>query len=135
MFVTELFFGSISSNLAKKGADIARDLKENFMDKQIYKYDKEYITGECSGITLTKNEIKDIVKITKSLEYRRILLEGTTRKISTQKGGFFNFLRSLMTAGLILMKNALTPLAKNVLLPFVLMAEMAATDRAIKKKI
>ena len=40
-----------------------------------------------------------------------------------------------MTAGLILMKNALTPLAKTVLLPFVLMAEMAATDRAIKKKI
>ena len=44
--MTELFFGSISSNLAKKGADIARDLKENFMDKQIYKYDKEYITGK-----------------------------------------------------------------------------------------
>ena len=40
-----------------------------------------------------------------------------------------------MTAGLILMKNALTPLAKSVLLPFVLTAEMAAKDTAIKKKI
>ena len=126
-------FGSILSNLAKKGTDIARDLREDFLDKQIYKYDKEYITEEGSGITLTKNEIKDIVKITKSLEYRRILLEGTTRKISTQEGGFLNFLRPLMTAGLILMKNALTPLAKSVLSPFLLTAEMAATDTAIKK--
>ena len=38
-----------------------------------------------------------------------------------------------MTAGLILMKNALTPLAKSVLSPFLLTAEMAATDTAIKK--
>ena len=44
------------------------------------------ITG--SGITLTKNEIKDIIKVIKSLENRGVLLKGTTRKISSQEGGF-----------------------------------------------
>ena len=40
-----------------------------------------------SGITLTKNEIKDI-KVIKSLENRGVLLKGTTRKIPSQEGGF-----------------------------------------------
>ena len=44
------------------------------------------ITG--SGITLTKNEIKDIIKVIKSLENRGVLLKGTARKISSQEGGF-----------------------------------------------
>ena len=35
-----------------------------------------------TGITLTDNEIKDIIKVIKSLENRGILLKGTTRKIS-----------------------------------------------------
>ena len=52
-----------------------------------------------SGIILTKNEIKDIIKVYKSLENRGILLRGTTRKISRQEGGFFNCLRPLTTAG------------------------------------
>ena len=39
-----------------------------------------------------------------------------------------------MTAGLPLMKSVLSPLAKNVLLPFGLSAPMSATDTAIKKK-
>ena len=39
-----------------------------------------------------------------------------------------------MTAGLPLMKNVLTPLAKNFLLPFGLSAAMSATDAAIQKK-
>ena len=38
-----------------------------------------------------------------------------------------------MTAGLPLMRNVLTPLAKNVLLPFGLSATMSATDAAIQK--
>ena len=51
----------------------------------------------------------------KSLEKRRILLKGTTRKITSQKQAFLNFLRPLMTVGLPLMKTVLTPLARNVL--------------------
>ena len=36
-----------------------------------------------------------------------------------------------MTAGIPLMKSVLTPLAKNVLLPFALSAGMSAADAAI----
>ena len=39
-----------------------------------------------------------------------------------------------MTAGLPLMKNVLTLLAKNILLPFGLSAGMSAADAAIQKK-
>ena len=35
-----------------------------------------------------------------SLENREILLKGTTKKITSQEGGFINFLRPLMRAGL-----------------------------------
>ena len=69
-------------------------------------------------ITLTNNEIKDTMKIIKYPENRGILLKVTTTKIAGQKGGFLNFLKVLMTAGLPLMKIVLTPLAKSVLLPF-----------------
>ena len=53
-------------------------------DKLIDKLNKEYITGEGSRIMLTNNEIKDIMKVVKSLGNRRILLKGTTRKITSQ---------------------------------------------------
>ena len=75
------------------------------------------------------------MKVIKSLENRGILLKGTTRKITSQEGGFLNFPRPLMTAGLPLMKSVLTPLAKNILLPFGLSAAMSATDSSIQKKI
>ena len=79
-----------------------------------------------TGITLTDDEIKDI----RSLENRGNLVKGTTRKITSQDGGFLNFLRSLKTAGLPLMKSVLNPLAKNVLLP-----GMSAAESVIQKKI
>ena len=60
-----------------------------------------------SVLTLTNNEIKGIVKVIRSLQNRRILSKGTTRKVNNQKGGFLNFLRPLMTAGLPSMKNVL----------------------------
>ena len=47
------------------------------------------------------------MKVIKSLENRGILLKGTTRKITSQAGGFLNFLRPSMTAGLPLMKGVL----------------------------
>ena len=72
------------------------------------------------------------MKVIKPLENRGVLLKGTTRKITSQEVGFLNFLRPLMTAGLPLMKNVLTPLAKYVLLPFGLSARMSAADAAIQ---
>ena len=40
------------------------------------------------------------MKLIKSLEIRGILLKGTTRKLTSQEGGFLIFLRPLMTVGL-----------------------------------
>ena len=40
------------------------------------------------------------MKAIKSLENRGILLKGTTRKFTSQEGGFLNFLKPLMIAGL-----------------------------------
>ena len=70
------------------------------------------------------------MKVIKSLEYRGNSLKQTTRKITSQEGGFPNSLKPLMTAGLTLMKNVLTPLAQSVLIPSGLTAA-AATDAAI----
>ena len=81
-----------------------------------------------SGIALTNNEIKDTLKIIKSLENRRILVKGTTTKITGQEGGFLDFFRLLMTAGLLLMKSVLTPLKVSHL-----SAAMSAIDAAIQK--
>ena len=75
------------------------------------------------------------MEIIKCLQNGRVLLKGTTRKITSQEGGFLNFVRPLMTAGLPLMKTVLTPLAKSVLLPLGLSAGMSAADAAIQKKI
>ena len=72
------------------------------------------------------------MKLIKSLENRGTLLKGATRKITSQEGGFLNFLRPLIAA-LLLMKNVLTPLAKSVLLPLGLSAVISAADTAIQK--
>ena len=67
-------FRNILSSAAKKGTDIARNLWKDFLDKQIDKFNKEYITGEGSGITLSNNEKKDImIKLITSLEIKEIL--------------------------------------------------------------
>ena len=70
------------------------------------------------------------MKVIKSSENRRILLKGTARKITSQEGGFPNFLRPLMAAGLLLTKHVLTPLAKSVLIPL----GVWAADPTIWKK-
>ena len=67
---------------------------------------------------LTNNGIRYIMKVISSLENRGTFLKGTNGKITSQKGGFLNFLRPLITAGLPLMKNVFTLLVKNVLVPF-----------------
>ena len=77
---------------------------------------KEHFTLiEGSGTTLTNNEMKHIMKVIKFLEivikFFRILLKRTSRKISSQEGGFLNFLMLLTIAGLPLRKSVLTLLA------------------------
>ena len=74
------------------------------------------------------------MKVTRSVENERSLLQGTTRKITSEERRVLSFLGPLMTTGLPLMKSVLTPLAKNVSLPFGLSAAMSATDAAIQKK-
>ena len=75
------------------------------------------------------------MKLIKSLKYRGNLLKENSRKITSQEGGFLMFFRLLMSAGLLLMKSVLTPLATSVFLPFELTAAMLATDTAIQKNI
>ena len=69
-----------------------------------------------------------------SFKNREILLKETTRKITSQRGGFLESIRPLMTAGLPLMKNVLPPLAKKVFI-LLLLTAASATDAAIQKKI
>ena len=128
-------FGNILPNVARKRTDIARSLGKDFLDMQIDKFNKEHITGEGSGITLTNNEIKYIMKVIKSLENRGILLKKTTRKITSQEGGFFNFRGPLVTAGLPLMKNVLTSLSKSVLIPLGLQQQHRQLMQLFKRKL
>ena len=47
-------FGNFLTSVVKKETDIARKLGKEFLDKQVDKINKEYITGKDSGITLNK---------------------------------------------------------------------------------
>ena len=49
----------------------------------------------------------------KILENKGIVLKRTITKITSQEGGFLNLLRTIMKAGLPLMKSVLTPLASK----------------------
>ena len=69
----------------------------------------------------------------KSFENRGILLKESTRGTTIQEGGFLNFLKPLMTAGLPLMKFILTPLAKYFLLLIGLLGSMSAANEATQK--
>ena len=62
-------------------------------------------------------------------------MKGTTRKVTSQVGGFLNFFRPLKTAALPLMKSLLTQLARSILIPLRLTAAASATAAAIEKKI
>ena len=67
-----------------------------------------------SGISLTNNEAKEIIKVSRSSENNRILLKRSTKKIS-QKGGLLSVFDPLTRVALPLMKRVLTPLAKSIL--------------------
>ena len=86
---------------------------------------------KVSGIKLTKSKIKDVIKVIRSFESKGILFKGTTRKINSQERRLIRFLGPLMKAGLLLMKNVFTSLAKSILVPLRLKIEASATDSAI----
>ena len=88
-----------------------------------------------TGITLTNDEIKNIVKVIKSLENRGILSKRTTKKINSEEGGSLNFLRSLMMVVLPLMRNVLTTFSGSILDPLGLSAGMSVVDAAIQKTV
>ena len=69
------------------------------------------------------------------LENGEILLKGTTKKVNSQKGELLIFLRPLISVGLPLMKNILTPFAKSVLVFLGLKAAVSVTDAVIQNKI
>ena len=54
---------------------------------------------------LTKKQIKDTITVIRSLEKRRMLLNGTTRKMTSQEGGFLSFLKSLMSVGFTIIEK------------------------------
>ena len=63
-----------------------------------------------SGIALTNNDIKNIMKVIKSQEKGIISLQGTAKKVKNQKGGF---LGPLMIVVLPSIKNVPKPIGKN----------------------
>ena len=67
---------------------MTRGVTRYFVSKKINEFNKKCTSRKSSGITLTNNETKDIMKVIESLERRGILLKGTTRKITSQKRGF-----------------------------------------------
>ena len=121
---------------AKKTEDFSKNTNEitdlaKMFDNSVRAIKKRFGTG----ITLTNNEIEDIIKVINYLENRGILLKETIRKITSQEGAFLNFLKPLMTACLPLIKSVLTPLAKSVFLPLGLSAGMSTAHAAYQKKI
>ena len=68
-------------------------------------------------ITLKSNEIKDIMKVIRSLGNRIIFMKGTSKKISREK--------------LSLIEKVITPLVESVLILLGLTAAGSATDASI----
>ena len=113
-----------------KMVDVVNIFRKISMDKLLSEEFNKMFRG--SGITLINNWMKDIEKVTRSLEYRGISLKGTTRKNISREGGFLNFLRLLMAAGLSLMKSVVTLLAQSVLVPLRLTVAESATNEEME---
>ena len=111
---------------AKESISGLKNIRASFLDAVLNLLSKSRVSSG-SGITLTKNEKNYIIKVIRSLENKRIVLKRTTNKIINQKGKFSCFLRLLMTTGLPIMENVLTPLAKIALVPLGLTGSALAT--------
>ena len=66
------------------------------MNRKLIELNKKIEISKGSGIKLASNELKDIMKVIKLLENRRIILRGTARQIISQEEGFLNFLGPLL---------------------------------------
>ena len=87
----------------KRSPLIAKNAAVYYANKKLKEFNRQFRSGKFNlGITLTNNELKDIIKVTKSLENRGILLKETAEKIINQEGGI---LSSLRAAGLPLVKK------------------------------
>ena len=65
----------VISLVPKLAPALAGKATEYHINKGINKFNKTFTSTKGSAITLTNNEIKDIMKVIKSLENRRILLK------------------------------------------------------------
>ena len=84
---------------------------------------------------LTNSEIKDIIKVIRPLENRRIFLKETVEKVLSQEGEVLcNFLGAIVKGHLRLVKHVFKPIAKRVFIPLGLMAAVLAAYGVIKKK-
>ena len=91
--------------------NILVDIGPNIISKKISKWLSIF---KGSGISLTNNEAKEVIKLSRSFENNRILLKRSTKKIS-QKGELLNAFYPLTRVTLPLMKRVLIPLAKSIL--------------------
>ena len=80
---------SLTPKLAPK---LAEKATEYYINKGISELNKTFTSSRGSGITLTNNEIKDIMKVIKSLENRGMLCKGTIEKLLVKKEDFKFFL-------------------------------------------
>ena len=108
---------------------------ENSSVKQLKNIDVKELEDKDAGHTSADTVVDITSKVIRSIENKGIFLKETTRKINSLKGGFLNFLKPLMTAGLPLMKHLLTPSPKSVLVPSGLTTAASVTDAVIQKKI
>ena len=61
------------------------------------KFHQLLVITKMSGISLTNNEIKDIIKSIKNLEKKGVLLRGTSEKIKAQEGGYLGRFQGLLS--------------------------------------
>ena len=61
MFVTDI---------AKFGVDLSKKEAQYFINKKAGMFNEKYITGKGSGISITNNKAKDIIKVIRSLDIR-----------------------------------------------------------------
>ena len=73
-----------TKQLMKRAPEITIGLTRYFVNKKISELDKKFTSSKGSEITLANDEIKDIMKVIKSLENRGILFKETTINITSQ---------------------------------------------------
>ena len=71
----------------------------------------------------------------KWLDFYKILVKETTKKITSQERRFINIQKASVETDVPLMKNVTTPLAKSVLVPLGLIAAVSEQMQPFKRKV